>query len=176
MYELYGRYSYPSTSQCNTKHYIGVAVDPVCAFIEGWADFFAVAALNTDTFSYRTGDSKNLELYKSTGISPSNQLSDEGRVAAAMLDVYDSHNDFGYGNSSYQDANTGRRMSDFFSAMSLLKERPASVCSDGNCLNVTDYASVFSSMLVEDFASWNYNYVFPTTWTGTCSEGTSGCQ
>lgn len=93
------------------RHQIRIVESPSCAWVEGWANFYAV---RTDLYYYPGNtpsfQTNSVELYTSPVIGLEG-YKDEGRVAAALWDIYDQTNDASidpsYGNNPDSDANVG---------------------------------------------------------------------
>ncbi|WP_426749901.1 Nif11-like leader peptide family natural product precursor [Myxococcus sp. Y35] len=157
MVEMYGKFDHLLGSACGKNNGIGYAVDPTCAFVEGWAHFFAMAALNITRFGDRWGGSEDLENYPANKRS----LSDEGRVAAALLDVYDNRDDSCCGDALYSDGNDGVSMQHMLMNLKRLASVSQSLCVGKGCLSVVDYSGLFKPLTPEDGRAWLYNYVAP---------------
>jgi hypothetical protein len=86
MYNIYGNY-FPTT-YCPSPHYWGVASHVNCAWTEGWASFFPCAVYNDNiwTATYTV----NVETPPSGWDEGDNV---EGRVCAALWDIFDNQND-----------------------------------------------------------------------------------
>ncbi|MFD0587203.1 hypothetical protein ACFQZE_04220 [Paenibacillus sp. GCM10027627] len=93
MYQLRNN-SMPGTG-CPNPHYVNQITNNICAFVEGWADFVALASKNSPIYYYENGSSKNLEptiLVYNNGVqaSLSQALNVQGNVTGALWDAYDS--------------------------------------------------------------------------------------
>jgi hypothetical protein len=77
------------------------------AFVEGWATFVALDVFPDNRFNWNPGDTgQNLENYACEGSrSTGNGPRDEGRVAAALIDLRDATNDCANGCGTTCDAN-----------------------------------------------------------------------
>lgn len=83
----------PLISTCSESHKLGVATSEQCAFVEGWADFFSIfGKANRNAALVTIFNIAEMEKYFST-LTYSSALKDEGRVAAGLWDLYDTHND-----------------------------------------------------------------------------------
>jgi hypothetical protein len=131
------------------------------AFVEGYADAFAVASLNFTGGYYYGEDRKiNVEEY-SCSIIPRSTY-DEGRVAAAIWDLYDEDNDDNGGNpdrglSPYSDNNMYDRPSAYCVFIESLQGRPSNMASYENYMY--RHGCVTNSQLNYALAIWSYNYV-----------------
>jgi hypothetical protein len=98
-----------TTQNCNPHGMKRPLPSASCAWVEGWADFFAIFArysLNDPNPIIFGGDS--MEAYSSP-VTGKDGYADEGRVAAALWDLIDTHDDASddpqYGQKGYRDAN-----------------------------------------------------------------------
>jgi len=79
------------------QHYINLRSNSTTAWAEGWANFFPLAVFNKGNLvlgiNATTGKSIDLEAptWYTSGWDNGDEV--EGRVAGALLDIYDSHND-----------------------------------------------------------------------------------
>lgn len=82
------------------------------AFVEGWATFVALDVFSDNRFNWNPGDTgRELENYACAGsASTGNGPRDEGRVAAALIDLRDAANDCANGCGSTCDANATTRV------------------------------------------------------------------
>ncbi len=99
-----------TTQRCN-PHGMKRATNPSCAWVEGWASFFAIyARFPRDAANPVIFNGDSMEAYSSS-VFGRDGYSDEGRVAAALWDLYDTHDDSStdptYGQSNYSDSNSG---------------------------------------------------------------------
>jgi hypothetical protein len=91
MYNVYGN-RFPTTD-CPSPHYINLSSGIVCAWTEGWANFYALAVNGDPVFSWPGGSSLNLETPTWGTSNWDNGATVEGRVAAALWDIFDSVDD-----------------------------------------------------------------------------------
>lgn len=170
---LSGSYKYLNDTTC-TAHRPMFVTDANCAFIEGWAFFYGVITeKNYDgTFTMPSKSTYNFEKY-ATKVSNTNKtaLRDEGRVAAALLDLWDNDNDpspvnADYGNAAYKDQNAGVPIEKFFEAFKRLKQYDTATCKKVNskhtCLNLYDYLRALNDvhpLNTKDINALKYNYV-----------------
>lgn len=118
-------------SDCS-NHRFGVALHPGCAWSEGWAHFFALVAKNSidGKIKLRTGKNELADVDLEQYSSPITSYNDEGRVAAALWDLFDEHDDANpltspqddrsfWGSPADQDRNAGATvtMSELLSAL-----------------------------------------------------------
>lgn len=89
MYNIYENHYYPP-GDCPDPHFITGASSQGCAWREGWATFFALAANDNPYYTYPEGSLEDLEM--PTGIWD-NGDEVEGRVAGALWDIFDNHDD-----------------------------------------------------------------------------------
>ncbi len=91
MYTVYGGIM-PSTPNCN-PHTVQDQSSTGCAWVEGWADFISSVVNNDPTYRWPSGASLNLEnpTWPTSGWDDGDDV--EGRVAGALWDIYDSHNE-----------------------------------------------------------------------------------
>lgn len=84
--------AFPPHPGC-APHFIEAATNANCAWVEGFADWFAVSVYHTATFRWPSGASVNLE--DPTEFTVDWGVGDitEGRVAGAMLDIADVANE-----------------------------------------------------------------------------------
>lgn len=82
------------------------------AFVEGWATFVTLDVFPDNRFNWNPGDTGiNLESYSCSGSrSTANGPRDEGRIAAALLDLRDGSNDCAGGCGTPCDANSANRV------------------------------------------------------------------
>jgi hypothetical protein len=87
MYNLYGSWL-PDSPNCTDHTFYGRS-GAGCAWTEGWAEFLPLVVHGNSTFQYFGHYSADLELVEAgdTGDTV------EGRVAASLLDIYDSSDD-----------------------------------------------------------------------------------
>ncbi len=97
MYNAYGSWFWADiTEWFNTcrNHYIYERTGDTCAWTEGWADLLAVTVNGDPELDWPGGSIGNLETATSTWGPPWAQGDEcEGRVAAALYDLFDSTND-----------------------------------------------------------------------------------
>jgi hypothetical protein len=91
MYNVYG-HTFPQTD-CPSPHYINVSSGTICAWTEGWADFYALAVNGDPVYTWPSGDPLNLETPTWGTASWDSGDKVEGRVAGALWDIYDSTDD-----------------------------------------------------------------------------------
>ncbi|GIE99843.1 hypothetical protein [Paractinoplanes rishiriensis] len=84
--------AYPSTPSCN-PHYIKKVSSQGCAWTEGFAEWFPAQIYNDPYFRWPNGSSVNLETPTWGSLLWANGDRVEGRVAGALIDLADSHND-----------------------------------------------------------------------------------
>ena len=91
--------SYPSTPNCS-PHFIQSISSTGCAWSEGWASFLKTAVTGDPTYNFKSGSSVNYEssTWTSFGWDEGDQV--EGRVTAAMWDMFDTVDD---GDDQYGD-------------------------------------------------------------------------
>ncbi|HKO96196.1 MAG TPA: hypothetical protein VJU86_04350 [Pyrinomonadaceae bacterium] len=91
MYNVYGN-TFPNTD-CPSPHFIQSTSGIVCAWTEGWANFYALAVNGDPIFTWDSGASLNLETptWGTSGWQDGPTV--EGRVAGALWDIHDSTND-----------------------------------------------------------------------------------
>lgn len=84
--------AYPSTPSCN-PHSIKKTSSQGCAWSEGFAEWFPAQIYNDPFFRWPNGSSVNLETptWGTPGWSDFDRV--EGRVAGALIDVADTHNE-----------------------------------------------------------------------------------
>lgn len=109
----------PLVSTCSHKHLLGVETSEQCAFVEGWADFFSIFG-KAERYASEViiFNEKEMEKYSSKLIYLA-ALKDEGRVAAGLWDLFDTHNDsntsnnpdLGNTNTLYSDENSNSPIS-----------------------------------------------------------------
>lgn len=98
MYNIYGNYMPPNPS-CN-PHSIPGATSQGCAWTEGFAEFIPSVVSNDPTFYWPSGASLDLEYPTWGSFGWGNGDTVEGRVAGALWDMYDNHDD---GDDIYSD-------------------------------------------------------------------------
>lgn len=98
MYNIYGNYM-PPNPNCN-PHSIPGATSQGCAWTEGFAEFIPSVVSNDPTFYWPSGASLNLENPTWGTYGWDNGDNVEGRVAGALWDMYDTHDD---GDDIYSD-------------------------------------------------------------------------
>jgi hypothetical protein len=89
----------PLPSTCPSSHSIPRASNEVCAWDEGWPTFFTQVVRHDNTYDFEAYNS-SLELEHEVYAwdwGPSC----EGRVARALVDLWDTNNDYGDQNSAY---------------------------------------------------------------------------
>lgn len=91
MYVAYG-HTFPDAN-CPDPHYINGASNASCAWTEGWATFFALAATNDPIDTYVNHYSIDMESPYWQSYSTGDTV--EGNVAAALWDIFD-YDDDGY--------------------------------------------------------------------------------
>jgi hypothetical protein len=105
MYEVYNWWMPPDSGG---EHQVWGRYTPGLAWSEGWADFFPLL-IQDDPWSNYVG--VNFEIYPSYYYILENKGDDvEGRVAGALWDIYDSHDDtygFMYGKPDYDKISLG---------------------------------------------------------------------
>lgn len=80
MAKIYGAFDYEDV-RCRTSHGPGAEIDEACAWIEGWANFFSIAARDNPKFIYGSGATVDYATYG--GLS----RKDEAAVGAALWSV-----------------------------------------------------------------------------------------
>jgi hypothetical protein len=91
MWTIYG--DWMPTTHCPSPHYIQYSSHVNCAWTEGWANFITIAANNDPVYRWASGSSLNLE-NPTWGTPYWHEGEDvEGRVAGAMWDIIDTHDD-----------------------------------------------------------------------------------
>jgi hypothetical protein len=83
--------AFPAHPSCS-PHTISATTSAGCAWIEGFADWFAVTVYNTASFGFPGGATTNLES-PSWGNGWGTGDATEGRVAGALLDLTDTNNE-----------------------------------------------------------------------------------
>jgi len=91
-YNIYGG-TMPSPSDCPSDHYINRESGVVCAWSEGWADFYPLVVNADPVFTWPSGASLNLETPTWGTLNWDNGDRVEGRVAGALWDIFDSVDD-----------------------------------------------------------------------------------
>ncbi|WP_326722171.1 hypothetical protein OHT59_24960 [Streptomyces sp. NBC_00243] len=81
--------AFPSTVGCPRPHPPNQASTAVCAWIEGWADFFSLAMYHTPVFQFGIGTSMNFEFPTWGFNGVGNGDVTETRVAGALWDLID---------------------------------------------------------------------------------------
>jgi hypothetical protein len=105
-------------------HRFRVALHPGCAWSEGWAHFFALVAKHSTDGKLKllTGQKVLADVDLEQYYSPVRSSTDEGRVAAALWDLFDEHDDANpitsppddrsfWGSPAGQDRNAGATVS-----------------------------------------------------------------
>lgn len=92
MYNAYGG-AMPSPNDCPAPHFITGVSGIVCAWIEGWADFFPLAVNGDPFYTFSSGSSLDLENHTWGTPGWENGERVEGRVAGGLWDIYDSTNE-----------------------------------------------------------------------------------
>jgi len=101
MYTVYGQNNppYDCPTEAEGGHWIGGAYKPVCAWMEGWADFFPLAIENNPIFHRAKVHliEDNYDFEKGEGASQTWAVGDicEGRVGGALWDLLDNTPDEG---------------------------------------------------------------------------------
>jgi hypothetical protein len=90
MFKVYNNFP---DHNCPDPHYMYGISNRVCAWTEGWANFYTLAVNNDPIYRWDNGASRNLETatWGSLGWDNGDQV--EGRVAGALWDLLDSTND-----------------------------------------------------------------------------------
>ncbi len=91
MYNVYGN-TFPTTD-CPAPHYINASSGIVCAWTEGWANFYALVVNGDPVFTWPGGAALNLETPTWGSPNWDDGATVEGRVAGALWDIYDSSGD-----------------------------------------------------------------------------------
>ncbi|MFJ3667306.1 hypothetical protein ACIPSE_12700 [Streptomyces sp. NPDC090106] len=81
--------AFPSTVGCPSPHFPAQASTTVCAWIEGWADFFSLAMNHTSEYRFLNGTSTDFEPPSWGSSSVAEGDVTEQRVAGALWDVID---------------------------------------------------------------------------------------
>ena len=149
------------SSGCSFSHQMGVETSKICAFVEGWADFFALYINNAKTNPNPMFLGRYMEPYDSQVIND-NGLLDEGRVAACFWDLYDTHNDYNDSSNPYMGYPMVFKDENRYSTVSMSDMITA--LTKTNNLTFPDFRVNLNSVLNSDqsyFASaiYAYNYV-----------------
>ncbi len=83
--------AFPPNPGCS-PHFIEAATNANCAWVEGFADWFALSVYHTTTFRWPSGESLNLEDPNWDTAWGQGDIT-EGRVTGAMLDIADIANE-----------------------------------------------------------------------------------
>lgn len=81
--------AFPSTFGCPRPHPVHLASTTVCAWIEGWADFFSLAMNHSPVYRFLGGGSIDFEIPSWGFSSVANGDVTEERVAGALWDLID---------------------------------------------------------------------------------------
>lgn len=98
MFNVYGSWLPPVETACG-DHWFTKASGPNCAWVEGWAEFFPLAVFPDNVFSYLGHYEIDLETPTWGTFDPIQQRPwdngdrVEGRVAGALLDIFDTSNE-----------------------------------------------------------------------------------
>jgi len=116
--------------KCSESHAIGLPRNAKCALLEGWANFFALAAGQTTTFSSIDMENYRSDVNINGGYSSGKEILDEGWVTAMLLDLIDARSD-GMGNSArikgqigFADDNSNNLISVSDMANAMMRLRP----------------------------------------------------
>jgi hypothetical protein len=92
MYRVYGNW-WPPEVNCPYPHYLTSREDCSCAWVQGWGEFLPLA-VNRDWY-YTLDSGVSYDLESPTWTDPNYDKGEcvEGRVAGALYDIFDTHND-----------------------------------------------------------------------------------
>ena len=104
--------NFPASEPSCRTHFINKASGPVCGWTEGFADWFQASVYNDPEFNFGGGVSTDLEgpTWGTPGFDNGDTV--EGRIAGAMIDLVDSHNEPFW--DRHSEANPGPLMQTLF--------------------------------------------------------------